>query len=52
MDGAAFVAQLKRENERLLRKLDAEPAARLLEIGDRARDTLIAKTGAACIPGC
>ncbi|MGH9492479.1 MAG: hypothetical protein ACRD2K_03165, partial [Terriglobales bacterium] len=27
MDGAAFVAQLKRENERLLGKLDAEPAS-------------------------
>ncbi|MGH9669309.1 MAG: ferritin-like domain-containing protein [Terriglobales bacterium] len=27
-------------------------AAKLLEIGDRARDALLAKTGAACIPGC
>ncbi len=26
MDGAEFVAQLKRENERLLAKLDREPA--------------------------
>jgi hypothetical protein len=43
MDGAEFVAQLKRENERLLGKL---------RIGDRARDTLLQKTGAACIPGC
>lgn len=41
MDGAEFVAQLKRENERLLVKL---------EIG--ARDALLQKTGAGCIPGC
>ncbi len=33
MDGAAFVEQLKAENEVLLRKLDADPDARAADLG-------------------
>ncbi len=33
MDGAAFVEQLKRENEALLRKLDADPESRAADLG-------------------
>lgn len=33
MDGAAFVEQLKRENEVLLRKLDADPGSQAADIG-------------------
>ena len=48
--GCALLARLAVTPEAQERARRA--AARLLEIGDRARETLLAKTGAACIPGC
>lgn len=48
--GCALLAKLASTQEAQERARRA--AAQLLEIGDRARDALLQKTGAACIPGC
>jgi hypothetical protein len=48
--GCALLAKLATTPEAQERARSA--AAQLLEIGDCARDTLLQKTGAGCIPGC
>lgn len=48
--GCRLLAELAKAPEAQERARRA--AARLLEIGDRVRSTVMEKTGAACVPGC